>query len=413
MNSSKICFYVILSIVSTRLLTYTGFPPLINFLNFPLALIVFFIHTEKFKNIDNILFYLINSLIFLIIASGFINGMGIINIILQILLYVSFFLIFISLVSTEWNKNNILFFKKGLASIFIINILFSYFQIFIRGLRHDAVHGIALNLGTAAHLNGAICLISFLFFIYYFEHKNKILSYFLAYLSLPIIYYSDAKQVFLVIGFSWITTLIISFKTGKSFLKEFSLLILGMLVFYYMIINNFIPVRDYNNIMTGFEHKFGVLNIILEKITLGQFFYGMGPGQTISRLATESYIYHGILESWGFIHSRFTETLVTIDYINYIISGSSFFSMKFSWAGIFGDIGIIGIIIYFLILIRINYKYSLDKIQKFIIISFFYYGFTFTWLEEPIFMILYLSFFGFIWQLSNYNKKKLKLSKDN
>ena len=186
-----------------------------------------------------------------------------------------------------------------------------------------------------------------------------------------------------------------------------------MLIFYYMIINNFIPVRDYNNIMTGFEHKFGVLNIILEKITLGQFFYGMGPGQTISRLATESYIYHGILESWGFIHSRFTETLVTIDYINYIISGSSFFSMKFSWAGIFGDTGIIGIIIYFLILIRINYKYSLDKIQKFIIISFFYYGFTFTWLEEPIFMILYLSFFGFIWQLSNYNKKKLKLSKDN
>ena len=87
--------------------------------------------------------------------------------------------------------------------------------------------------------------------------------------------------------------------------------------------------------------------------------------------------------------------------------------MKFSWAGIFGDTGIIGIIIYFLILIRINYKYSLDKIQKFIIISFFYYGFTFTWLEEPIFMILYLSFFGFIWQLSNYNKKKLKLSKDN
>ena len=67
----------------------------------------------------------------------------------------------------------------------------------------------------------------------------------------------------------------------------------------------------------------------------------------------------------------------------------------------------------YLILIRINYKYSLDKIQKFIIISFVYYGLTFTWLEEPIFMILYLSFFGFIWQLSNYNKQEnLKLSKD-
>jgi len=113
MNSSKICLFVILLIVSTRLLTYIGFPPLINFLNFPLALIVFFIHAEKIKNVDNTLFYLIISLVFLIIASGFINGMGIINILLQILLYTSFFLIFISLISTEWDEDNILFFQKG------------------------------------------------------------------------------------------------------------------------------------------------------------------------------------------------------------------------------------------------------------------------------------------------------------
>ena len=411
MNSSKICFFVILSIVSTRLLTYIGFPPLINFLNFPLALIVFFIHTEKIKNVDNTLFYLIISLVFLIIASGLINGMGIINILLQILLYTSFFLIFISLISTEWDEDNILFFQKGLASIFIVNIIFSYYQIFIKGLRHDAVHGIALNLGTAAHLNGAICLISFLFFIFYSEKKK--ISYIVAFSSLPIIYFSDAKQIFLVVGLSWVTTLITNFKIQRSFLKEFLLLILGILIFYLLITNNFIPVRDFANIMTGFEHKFDVLNMILEKATLGQFFYGMGPGQTISRLATESYIYYNILESWGFVHSKFTETLVTIDYMNYSISGSSFFSMKFSWAGIFGDTGIVGMIIYFLILIRINYKYSLDKIQKFIIISFVYYGLTFTWLEEPIFMILYLSFFGFIWQLSNYNKREnLKLSKD-
>ena len=122
MNSSKICFFVILSIVSTRLLTYIGFPPLINFLNFPLALILFFIHAEKIKNVDIKLFYLIISLVFLIIASGFINGMGIINILLQILLYTSFFLIFISLISTEWGEDSILFFQKGLASIFIVNI---------------------------------------------------------------------------------------------------------------------------------------------------------------------------------------------------------------------------------------------------------------------------------------------------
>jgi len=92
MSSSKICFYVLLIIVSTRLLTSVGFPTLINFINFPLSLILFLIHTKKLKYTDTALFYLIILLSFFILFSGLINYSGIINISLQILLYVSFFL---------------------------------------------------------------------------------------------------------------------------------------------------------------------------------------------------------------------------------------------------------------------------------------------------------------------------------
>jgi len=342
------------------------------------------------------------------------NFTGIINIILQLLLYVSFFLFFIVLVATEWSKENIDFFKKGLATIFIINILFSYFQIFIKGFVGDLVHGVALNLGTAAHLNGSICLISFLFFVFYFNPKNKMLSYSLALLNLPIIFYSDAKQVLLVIALAWITTVIINIKFNKRFLKELFWFFLGIIISYYILTSDLIPIRDYDNLMVGFEHKFSVLDMIFEKNTLVQFFLGIGPGQTISRLATESYLYYDTLRNLGFVHSDFTRMLVTTDYFNYAISGSSFFSMKFSFAGILGDLGILGLITYILILVRINYKYSLSKIQNFGIVSFFYYGLAFTWLEEPIFMILYFSFFGFIWQSTNYkNKEKLKIIEDN
>jgi len=384
-----------------------------NFINFPLVLIIFFIHSKKLKNIDSTLLNLIILLSFLIIASGLINFTGIINIILQILLYVSFFLFFIVLVATEWSEENINFFKKGLATIFIINILFSYFQIFIIGFRHDDVHGIALNLGTAAHLNGSICLISFLFFVFYFNPKNKILSYSLALINLPIIFFSDAKQIFVVVAFAWITIIIINIKFNKGFLKDLFWFLLGIIISYY-IITSLIPMRSYENLIVGFEHKFSVLGMIFEKNTLVQFFLGIGPGQTISRLATESYLYYDALRNLGFVHSDFTRMLVTTDYFNYAISGSSFFSMKFSFAGILGDLGILGLITYILILVRINYKYSLSKIQSFVMVSFFYYGLTFTWLEEPIFMILYFSFFGFIWQSINYkNKEKLKIIEDN
>jgi len=276
----------------------------------------------------------------------------------------------------------------------------------VQGKIGDGVHGIAINLGTAAHLNGAICLISFLFFMFYYISENKILSYILAFTNLPIIFYSDAKQVLLVMAFSWITTLIVNFKFKGTYFKELLFLLLGSLLFYFILTNNLLPLRDYDNLMIGFGHKFDILNLISEKNTLFQMFFGMGPGQTISRLATESYLYYDLLKSYGFIHSDFTNTLLAIDFFNNKISGSSFFSMKFTLVGIFGDIGIFGLLSYLLILLRIYKVYCLTQIQKFILISFIYYGLTFNWLEEPIFMILYLAFVGFIWQIENYKTKE-------
>ena len=228
----------------------------------------------------------------------------------------------------------------------------------------------------------------------------------MAFINLPIIFYSDAKQVLLVMAFSSITTLIVNFKFKGTYFKELLFLLLGSLSFYFILTNNLLPLRDYDNLMIGFGHKFDILNLISEKNTLFQMFFGMGPGQTISRLATESYLYYDLLKSYGFIHSNFTKTLVSIDFFNYRISGSSFFSMKFTIAGIFGDIGIFGLLAYLLILLRIYKIYCISKIQKFILISFIYYGLTFTWLEEPIFMILYFSFVGFIWQIENYKTKE-------
>ena len=405
MSSSKICFYTLLIIVSTRLLTGIGLPTIINFLNFPLTILVFIFHAKKLRYVDNTLIYLIVLLIFFIIFSGLTNYSGIINISLQILLYVSFFLFFISLVSTVWSAESINFFKKGLTIIFIINILFSYYQIFFQGKINDDVHGIAINLGTAAHLNGAICLISFLFFLFYYNKEKKLLSNFLAFSSLPIIFYSDAKQVLIVIVLSWITTLIVNFKFKGTYLKELLFLLLGLLIFYFILTNNLLPLRDYDNLMIGFGHKFDILNLISERSTLLQLFFGMGPGQTISRLATESYLYYDLLKKFGFIHSNFTSTLLAIDFFNNKISGSSFFSMKFTFVGIFGDIGIFGLLSYLLVLLRIYKVYCLNQIQKFILISFIYYGLTFNWLEEPLFMIFYLSFIGFLWQIDN--KKNL------
>ena len=80
--------------------------------------------------------------------------------------------------------------------------------------------------------------------------------------------------------------------------------------------------------------------------------------------------------------------------------------MKFSWAGIFGDIGLLGMLIYLIILIKINVTYCSTQVQKLCLISTFYYGLIYTWLEEPIFMLLNLSFLAIVWQKNNLDNKK-------
>jgi hypothetical protein len=80
------------------------------------------------------------------------------------------------------------------------------------------------------------------------------------------------------------------------------------------------------------------------------------------------------------------------------VTGSSIFSLMFSWAGIWGDLGLLGLGAYLLIWSRVWRRVCLDDLSRFFVINVFVYGLVFAWLEEPCYMLLVVSFLGIRWQ---------------
>ena len=138
-----------------------------------------------------------------------------------------------------------------------------------------------------------------------------------ALISLPIIFLAGANQVVLVTLLSWSTLLLLRTGISKDFLKGVLWFIFGTILFYYAIRFDFLPSRSNEEFLTGFEIKFSVLKLIFLEQSFAQRLLGLGPGQTISRLAFESISYKDILQNFGFVYSSLAEDFYNIErYIN-------------------------------------------------------------------------------------------------
>jgi hypothetical protein len=91
----------------------------------------------------------------------------------------------------------------------------------------------------------------------------------------------------------------------------------------------------------------------------------------------------------------------------WLTSGSSLFSPIFGWAGIWGDIGFLGLGSY-LYLAYLTWQYfGLNDILKLTILSVFVVGCIFTQMEEPGYMIFITFMLGLSWQEHCLQKKSM------
>lgn len=117
------------------------------------------------------------------------------------------------------------------------------------------------------------------------------------------------------------------------------------------------------------------------------FLSGFGPGQTVSKLSMMVSDYEGLFRSAGLdiMSSNITNNLWDLNqgyWVSNSVTGSSLFSQFFSWAGVVGDTGLLGLLAYLLMIAVSVYATRNSATAGLLWAYFILIGFAFMWLEE-------------------------------
>ncbi|MBW4630348.1 MAG: hypothetical protein KME30_00125 [Iphinoe sp. HA4291-MV1] len=399
-----------------RVLSAIKFPSVVNFLHFAFALALFVWVIPIIRS--RIAVRLLVGLLILLTISTFsalLNKAGLINVLLNFLMLAEPFILLIAITSTKLPQNSIKKLQKWIFIFIYIHLVFVYCQKFILKVpTNDDVKGIFLNMGAGHHVGGDVALTFGVYFLLASGVRSIWLRIFVFILCLGNILVADVKQVVIAFLVSWFILIITQFKEIWKALMYLGIAIpttIGVLKIINTLYAGIRYISDMEVVTEAFQYKLSVFSIITSfyKSDLNWLF-GLGPGHTISRLGWLMKDYIQFLKPLGVTGSSVFNTVWIAQesyYWSNSITGSSMYSLLFSWAGIWGDLGIIGLGVY-LYLWFLVWKYvCVDKLSKFFLITVFVAGFIFSWMEEPAFMLFVVSLIGLQWQKYHAEKSHI------
>ncbi|MCL6436065.1 MAG: hypothetical protein K6T90_18005 [Leptolyngbyaceae cyanobacterium HOT.MB2.61] len=84
------------------------------------------------------------------------------------------------------------------------------------------------------------------------------------------------------------------------------------------------------------------------------------------------------------------------------------FSPLFSWAGFWGDLGILGVMTYLYLVFLVWRWFAIDDFCKYLLLTLFVFGWIFAQLEEPGHMLFVAYMIGLRWQEDHSRKLQSK-----
>jgi hypothetical protein len=388
-----------------------GLPSIINFLHFgvfiPLFLYSIIRDMKSYNSYNKKLLLFMFIFFFSLSISAILNFGGIINIFLEYFLLVEPFMLLILITNAEYSRKTNKALGRWLIFFGLINLPFVLYQWYnFRHISPDMVDGTLIGMGAGAHVLGAIAIIAGIVLLF---SKLKISLFYKIFFSIclfaiPII--NDSKQAIVVFIAAFFILTLIKMRKFSYFVK-YSAVLIFVLVIISILVSIFYPNLYFFNsgvLSEGLQAKMSVFSILnSHHESVFGWLFGFGPGHTVSRLAYMLYSTYGHwLAPFGATTSHLTEIIWNIQESNYLtnsITGSSFFSLFFSWAGIVGDAGIIGLLIYIAGLYLVYTKFCLDDVSKLIFFAIIIFGFVFGWLEEPNFMLYSFAVIAYRWNL--------------
>jgi hypothetical protein len=434
-TNSNLTLFGIATALFPRVLTALKFPSAINFLHFvaiPLACLSV-LTTSRSKDPKQVAIsqqLLIGIFLFftVTIASSFINDAGIINAILSFLLLGEPFILILTIVCMPMSEEGFQRFRTWIIRFATINLLLAYVQKYVLGLDRfagleDNIKGLFIGQGAGHVIGGSVAMT---FAVYYFViAKTKPLWFriAMAFACFNHMVISDAKQVLISFILGYVLLYLLNI---KDIGKTITYLTLGLVfsgIFYWAIYNIealhaftvWIRPEIYGPDGEATRLKFAAFRIVPTYFTSPlNWLFGLGPGHTVGRLGGWMLDgYWNLLQPLGATkHPASTDVWRAVAQ-SWLGDQSSMFSPLFGWAGIWGDLGLLGLAAYLYLGFLVWHYVCVTDLNKYLLLTVFVFGLVFSQLEEPGYTLFIASMIGLGWQDYNAEQKRKNLHKYN
>ena len=400
---------ILLLLLLPRPLTDFGLPFFVNFLHYPFVLVLYLTTILFPRRTYDKFFPGLTILFFVISMSALLNGAGVINVILEFMLLSEPFMILALMTGSLWTPASTKKLTRIILFLMFLHLILAYTQ-FPMTSNPDDVKGLFVAMGAGHHVGGAVALTAAVYFLITSPPKSVFMRLVFPFFLATIVIISDSKQVILVFGLSLgvmgflAAKYLVALKTTQVLrLIKFTIFpaAVTLIIFPFAVPPEAIE-RVLSNGVLGLEHKLSVFSILwsYNKSVLNTVF-GLGPGHTIGRLAEMLPKYWDMLVGLGATRKPLTAMLVYADYSFWLSAGStgtSLFSLRYSWPGIWGDLGVAGIVSYGALWVLVWKRFCRDLLSKYFVCNMLIFGLVFAWLEEPAYMGVVAIFIGLRWQ---------------
>lgn len=400
-----------------RVLSGFGAPSVINFVHFGVLPVVAgtILLTAPLRDrvqarIVRDLSLAIGLLLTVMLASAVLNQAGLINVFVYFILLAEPYILLAAMVMAPLVGRNLIRFRRWIIIFAISNFSLSIIQwIFIPlgiypkpdgGTVQDNIAGVFGGGGGSAG-NYVSCTVTIYVGMYVFAYYKQSPLWLRSSLFIAGIFQaqiSDSKQVFLALVGGGVLLVLTKYKNIRR-LIPYAIAMATIIAFgYWAILNlDYEFLSAYRNWVTR-EGLYGpdgaatltktaAFRIIPTYYTsLLNWFFGIGPGHGVSRLG--GWVlrdYRDLLVPLGATISPASAEVFNVLGSSYgwVAQESTVYFPLFTWAGIWSDLGLVGLFSY-LYLAYVGWRwFCVDDICKFYVLSTMVFGFILTQMEEP------------------------------
>jgi hypothetical protein len=414
----------------SRLIDTMGAPAFINFIHFlfiPWATVSLLLRapliSRKQVTVSNALMVGLGLLLSVMLISALLNQAGAINVLLYFLMLAEPIIFLVGLISLPLSAGLIERLHRWFLYFGFINlglcilqyfIIVPYFRSYLPNESlgdHDMIQGVFFVSGGSAPVAASV---SILFGLYFLNEVKQVATWQKYALLLTVFWQmivGDAKAVILIMMLSWLILSLTKYKHLDRLIQygTLAIFIAGGL---WWCIHNFdafssfqqkLDLSLYASDSTFMIRRMASINLISQyQDSIFHHLFGLGPGHTVSRLGgwmIEKYA--DLLKPLGVtshpVSQEVWATTIDLSWGGVVGRVSTFFSPFWTWAGIWGDIGLLGVATYLYLGYVIWHHLCLDDISKIALLRTGLSGFILTQMEEPGIMLFTVLLIALQW----------------